>query len=1058
MGDEKITLSQAKTIKDWVNAYLDDDSIDLSKAKKFDHLQKVSQFGAFCYLIQKDSKTAHIDFFQTNYTHTDAQVAKAAEFASRLLQKMYENGGTLSHADFDAVNASLGLFAVPVSTEIKNDYIKLAKTFDEHIPKYSDPAKTTTMLTNLNDDMVDIQSDHIRLLHATGSKSSCLERNQIYEILDASTEKIGGIWADAKKEKSAAEKELMKQQEEAIGKRVDAGIKIGKVGLLGAGSFGCIGAVVSGLFWPALGLIPIFVLGKKWLPDMAGSLGALYENHKKRVAAKFNIRKAQAKQDYIQKGPDALTFYEKNVLLSQGDKILLDKQRKSFDLFYGKESIKEMTTDYLNLGNLEGVNDVDNLVPADARAVLENAVSGLRASSNPAFDDVLSVAKMLKTLESKLPTDTSTLKIKEDFYEEVRKYYNGVLFGSPYSSQQLTKAQNEARNDAVMSELIKNTGASNISQKVENSIQFIETEKVQMPTVDGSGKTVETLGNYGVNAVALLTNNTADVVTACSALDGGYVVTPSISAAITRIFSADSNEQYANIITDINTAAPVGSKPETNKYLIHMLDLRRNTVKLKASEIGVADSVTIAGASYGTDVLIANLKMMTSAEGLSNIGKITSKIGSDEFSLDEIRTAITDSFASDIAKRDLAMAKLEEQVRRLEASDRFQNREFMMDQIQKGIAGTYQDTIKKIKDINFAESDKANVLFAELKTNIGISKKLDYFTVKIRDQMERVFMDESRVKQKYQDSKPETLDNIVAFMIKVRGAEYFNEGQKARLFKVMEANLERALNEKLRNMEKNLLVNVEKSGEIMTELDNFITQSYGSGFKEFFDNGSVASNNVKARIERLTTALGNTLLLQAGGKNGSPLVVDGNKQDTQIYLALYFDDSTNRDDIIKELTDLQDISQKSNFDALQTNGVDASNPNCFLKMLENKVNDITASSSTYGKKEQLAMLLIAKKRALAMFKAHLEKYYRAHNSNYTTDMVSVTGDYANIYLEWKSVLQLIDGKITALETHVDCAPIVKGRKCGNAVTTLDSIGSNTITNYYSSATAQPGLA
>ena len=78
MADEKPTISQSKNIGDWVKAYLDDDANEMSKKDKFRHLQRVTQFGAFCYMVQNNSKQAHIDFFDSNYTHMDTDVAKAA--------------------------------------------------------------------------------------------------------------------------------------------------------------------------------------------------------------------------------------------------------------------------------------------------------------------------------------------------------------------------------------------------------------------------------------------------------------------------------------------------------------------------------------------------------------------------------------------------------------------------------------------------------------------------------------------------------------------------------------------------------------------------------------------------------------------------------------------------------------------------------------------------------------------------------------------------------------------------------------------------------------------
>ena len=478
MADAKPTISQAKNVSDWVKAYLDDDANEMSKAKKFLHLQRVTQFGAFCYMIQNNSKQAHIDFFDSNYTHMDTQVAKAAEFVSRLLEIKYTNfPAPLTPTDFNTVNAIVKLFPSPTPTVI-SDYLALAEDFDKHIPHYPNPSDTANMMKELNKDMTDVQSDHIRLVHATGTEKGSLKRDEIYGIMDVATEKLAGIWKEAKDEKSAAEKALMKDQDDAVGKRVDLGIKTAKVGLLGAGAVGCIGAVVSGLFWPALGLIPIFALGKRWLPDFAKSIGALYGNFKKRVADRYKIRKAQAKQDYIEKGPGALSAYELNVLLSPGDKIILDKQRKSFPYLYGKDSIREMTMDYLNLGKLESPLDVDNVVPADAKALVENKIAAF--GPNSTYDDLMQTAQLLKTFEGKIP-DFDKVTIKQKYAENASAVIERLVFdekiGSLNSYQTNVQTYLLGENSEIKKLMESNP---NIARRVRNFYAFADKEHVGM--------------------------------------------------------------------------------------------------------------------------------------------------------------------------------------------------------------------------------------------------------------------------------------------------------------------------------------------------------------------------------------------------------------------------------------------------------------------------------------------------------------------------------------------------------------------------------------------------
>ena len=508
MADAKPTISQAKSVGDWVKAYLDDDANEMSKRDKFLHLQRVTQFGAFCYMIQNNSKQAHIDFFDSNYTHMDTDVAKAAEMVSRLIEIKYTNYPTpLSNSDVDAVNRVVGLFGggrQPLTDVIREDYIKLAESFSEHIPQYPNPSDTANMMKALNKDMVDVQSDHTRLVHATASDKGALKRDDIYAIMDVATEKLAGIWKEAKDEKSAAEKALMKDSEDAVGKRIDLGIKTAKVGILGAGAVGCIGAVVGGLFWPALGLIPIFVLGKRWLPDFAKSIGGLYGNFKKRVADRYKIKKAQIKQDYIEKGPNALTKAQL-MMLSPGDRIILDKQRKSFPYLYGKDSLREMTMDYLNLGKLESPTEVENMVPADVRDMLNGKINAFGATTT--YNDLMQTANMIKSFESKLP-EMDKLQIKQKYAENAAEVIKRLVFNEkigPINSYQTSVQNYLLGENSEIKKLIETN--PNIARNVSNYYAFADKEHVGM--TDDTDQTLEEYVRNIVPYSAVIPSNTS---------------------------------------------------------------------------------------------------------------------------------------------------------------------------------------------------------------------------------------------------------------------------------------------------------------------------------------------------------------------------------------------------------------------------------------------------------------------------------------------------------------------------------------------------------------------
>lgn len=594
MADAKPTISQAKTVGDWVKAYLDDDANEMSKRDKFLHLQRVTQFGAFCYMIQNNSKQAHIDFFDSNYTHMDTQVAKASEFISRMLELKYTHfPAPLTATDFNTVNAIVKLFPSPTPTII-SDYIALAEEFDKHIPHYPNPNDTANMMAALNKDMVDVQSDHIRLVHATGTEKGSLKRDEIYTIMDTATEKLAGIWKEAKDEKSAAEKALMKDSEDAVGKRIDLGIKTAKVGILGAGAVGCIGAVVGGLFWPALGLIPIFVLGKRWLPDFAKSIGGLYGNFKKRIADRYKIKKAQIKQDYIEKGPNALTKAQL-MMLSPGDRIILDKQRKSFPYLYGKNSLREMTMDYLNLGKLESPLDVDNVVPADAKAIVENKIAALGATST--YDDLMQAAQMLKTFEGKIP-DFDKITIKQKYAENAAGVIERLVFdekiGSLNSYQTNVQGYLLGENSEIKKLIESNP---NVARKVRNFYAFADKEHIGM--INPNQSLDDFVRTYPVSAAV----NTA-TITLNNAADANAVNALAMIGGLTRGWGTGSstykNAEYSATVggtqyglEEIKTTIDSVTNPDDKKTLEaaltaqmkHLFEADKKDYTIKAMEI-----------------------------------------------------------------------------------------------------------------------------------------------------------------------------------------------------------------------------------------------------------------------------------------------------------------------------------------------------------------------------------------------------------------------------------------------------------------------------------------
>ena len=72
------TLTGVNSTSDWVTAYYGDDGYDFKKVDKLKHIKHVGQFASVVYVISKNTKTAHTDLFDSNYTTIDTTYEKCA--------------------------------------------------------------------------------------------------------------------------------------------------------------------------------------------------------------------------------------------------------------------------------------------------------------------------------------------------------------------------------------------------------------------------------------------------------------------------------------------------------------------------------------------------------------------------------------------------------------------------------------------------------------------------------------------------------------------------------------------------------------------------------------------------------------------------------------------------------------------------------------------------------------------------------------------------------------------------------------------------------------------
>lgn len=453
--DDRVPMTAVNSPQTWVEAFYGDDAQDLKKVNKLKHIKHTAQFASFCYVISKNTKTAHTDFFKDNYTTVDKMYARAAELILSLLYIRFNEGRELTADDFDACGGA-SLFekgSNPNYAEICNDYLKEGGMVDmcqTLLPISQNNEKTAGVIKEITDDFDNVKKDHTFLLSVCDPKgeNGTLTREQIFSLFHASSECAAKAWRRYKKAKPTAEGDLQKDVEEAFYLRYDLAKKSGKVAMLGGATVASLGAVVSGVFWPAVILIPIYSLSKQWVPDWFKSAGAMWGNFEKRFKDKRNIDRAGAMQKWVvsyaeNNGKPKLTLKER-FLISKADEAFLKKQAKQINEGVSVEgsdgklmkSQMEIAMDAISgskaFGTLLNATATDNLVPADIYPILSARVSALKPS-NVQFKDFIEIAETFNSIESKLSTDAKTALIYS-YAEKLGESAKKLIFGTPFKS------------------------------------------------------------------------------------------------------------------------------------------------------------------------------------------------------------------------------------------------------------------------------------------------------------------------------------------------------------------------------------------------------------------------------------------------------------------------------------------------------------------------------------------------------------------------------------------------------------------------------------------------
>lgn len=619
-------ISTASSVKEWVEAYYGDDAFDISKAKKIGHIYRTAQFSACCYVISKASKKAHADLFDSNYAALDTTYARIAEMCIKLLEIKFRKNRELTKDDFIDCGWE-NIFDKKKLDEYFEDYVGPAGILDrcqscfpiikdkvmgddgeEHeVVNYK---RTADGFKAVKDDFEDVRKDHTYLLTLTGAKDSgILSRENVFKLFDSTTDAASKTWKEKKSEKSTGEKALLKLNEEMFHSRYELVKSTTKNAVVAGAAVMSLGAVISGVFWPAILLIPEYSLLKKNMPDMFKSLGKYWGQIEKKFKTKRDIKRAAAAQEYIVKHAESIKRGEKKFrvplklrrYLRNSDITILKKQAKvvnaglSLELSDEKKHDSELEIAKKALFNsrfYSQINDMANIVSVDAESLLDNKIKAL-GGKDMSFDDIKNITALYKTHEGVLPIETQTA-IKNQFAQKTAEVCDTLIFDKVMDrlSYIQTDVKENLTEGSETMEILK-SGRSSDVMRIKN-LATLATKELSYLGEDGEDHHNMTLRQYIdrklperlepdallVNIPPAMDNDEKLKVGNVLALINNIKYTTAKGSLFTttdengQSYSIDKREGFGSSIVDlINEIKDENVKKECNKLLKKQMDL-----------------------------------------------------------------------------------------------------------------------------------------------------------------------------------------------------------------------------------------------------------------------------------------------------------------------------------------------------------------------------------------------------------------------------------------------------------------------------------------------------
>lgn len=979
---DKPKLSEAGSVNDWVASYYGFNALDHGKKDKIKHVNRVAQFASVCYVVSKNSKKAHVDFFESNYTSSSKMVSEVSELIVKLLAKMAENGGgnALTRDDFEDCGGKALFQGRPNYDEIVNDYIGdggLVYTCMSLFPIYTNPDKNEEMFKGLVNDMSEVMQDHAHLLSiSTDGTAVSMNLKDILNMRYKISECAQGQWNKIKDEKSTTQFDLKDAKEALFESERDLALKTGKLAMLGGGAAMSIGAVVGGAFWPALLLIPMYTASKKWIPDFFKSLGGVWGSMEKGRKLKRKINRADAQIEYVTKWAQYGKDAEKHLSLKTRwymrgiDKTCLKKQGKTMAMAVsteidGKFRKSEVESVFESISKGAGVmQDVakkgDDLVPADAVDVLKKKIDGLVIDIDPttktlkvvggkpidptvSFQDIKDIASTFKKWEKDLPSDSAD-ELKTLFAQRTAEICKFLVFDKTMTNLSYIKDEvcPSLAEDSEVMEVLKGGKALDVS-KIRNLATFASKE------LTGLGDTAHPILDDDGNPIDYTTMTLNDFI--------GRKEKPLYNASTMPLFADTSNIKLIEAVS-----------------------------------------------------LIEHLNFDASLEHFVSNGKNSQYISS-----------VISQISND-SDRDKCDKAFKEQMKRLSL---LKARELSKDTFQainegrvSGQLSNFPDVFKKIGEIKY---ETINTI-SELYTNLGKLKPDEvghYIKTKLRKRVYDVMLAYANDnKEKFKNN----LGDLSTYLKSVNSCAYLDDKQKMDLSSSVSGYIFEAFNNKYTDLTETFMQS--GNGYKTDEFSGYLKSYESGGFKELFDSDqSSATQDLKVNITYMRD-------LQDVYKSlGFNEQFDLNKDEAK-YIAesLLSDRSTgnkpirrgNDDPLRKFITEnIKNMNTSFGSDVDQTN-IETKKP---YVDLVNALSEINRMPSVSGKEvyDKYTALIILKNKCVSLFRLCMKDFVQGHYTGTRSTWVDTNAVLIDgVKQKWEEgIMKDIDEAIASYATIPD---------------------------------------